>query len=172
MLRLYDNANSNSSGISYHFSTNTTNWLVGSVSGTVYANQTRQNFGIANDNPDYQAVVNDVLGTTIPTGSVGGWYGLALSGSADALYSAVYYYFAVTYNLQTMPTYSIEGGSVFQANSTADNTTYQHYQAFGEDSTNLTEGEYNCHKFGYLWGNCIRKWFISIICNITETFWI
>ena len=41
-----------------------------------------------------------------------------------------------------MPTYSIEGGSVFQANSTADNTTYQHYQAFGEDSTNLTEGEY------------------------------
>ena len=72
VLRLYDIANSNDSGFYYHFASNTTNWLTGSVSGTVYANQTGQSFGIANDNPDYNAVVNDVLGTTVTTGSVGG----------------------------------------------------------------------------------------------------
>ena len=70
VLRFYVNANSNDSGFSYHFANNATNWLVGSVSGSVYANQTGQSFGIANDNPDYNAVVNDVLGTTVPTGSV------------------------------------------------------------------------------------------------------
>ena len=52
------------------------------------------------------------------------------------------YYMFISRSVSSMPTFNIGTGSVFQANSTADNTTYQHYQAFGEDSTNLTEGEY------------------------------
>ena len=47
-----------------------------------------------------------------------------------------------SFSQSPMPTYTIGSGSVFQANSTAENTTNQHYNSFGPDSTNLTDGEY------------------------------
>jgi len=41
-----------------------------------------------------------------------------------------------------MPTYSIGSPSIFQANASSFNTTYQHYQSFASDGYNLTDGEY------------------------------
>ena len=88
--------------------------------------------------------------------------GLVHTNSADE-YQSVYKYEFATISV-SMPTYSIGSSSVFQANATANNETYQHYATFSPDGYNLTQGQYT-----YSIPDSFNSNYVTIVFNASWT---